>query len=284
MEKSTADWTTLDSFVDSSVEVGHLTRVELAERLQIPVSNKQSTIQLQLKLRKFLRSEHSIHEFLKLLPRPDLKRLHKKVCSNSSMGSNWVKYQKSIAKAFFVNHPRNPLTSLRSFLEQDCPKEIPNKYFDESFENEESYGNEEYEGNEENFEMEEDYENEEYFQYDDDFFRNNPNEEFYENEETFEDSEVQGINYNQQESAEIKQELMDNGDIPQKTENNTSNDFSQSQTVLLGKGCSIYITISTVTSVRPSVVCRVSSVRHKKFFSLKSPWNHPLTPWVDPRG
>ena len=23
-------------------------------------------------------------------------------------------------------------------------------------------------------------------------------------------------------------------------------------------------------------------VRHKNFFSLKSPWNHPLTPEVDP--
>ena len=30
------------------------------------------------------------------------------------------------------------------------------------------------------------------------------------------------------------------------------------------------------SSVRPSV-------RHKNFFSLKSPWNHPLTPGVDPR-
>ena len=25
-------------------------------------------------------------------------------------------------------------------------------------------------------------------------------------------------------------------------------------------------------------------VCHKIFFSLKSPWNHPLTPGVDPRG
>ena len=39
--------------------------------------------------------------------------------------------------------------------------------------------------------------------------------------------------------------------------------------------CHIYITISTITSVRPCV--RPVSVRHKKFFSLKSPWNHPLT-------
>ena len=27
-----------------------------------------------------------------------------------------------------------------------------------------------------------------------------------------------------------------------------------------------------------------SCVRHKIFFSLKSPWNHPLTPGVEPRG
>ena len=44
----------------------------------------------------------------------------------------------------------------------------------------------------------------------------------------------------------------------------------------------IYNTISTITSVCPSV--RPSGVRHKKFFSLKSPWNHSLTSGVDPRG
>ena len=92
---------------------------------------RHSTIQLQLKLRKLLRSEHSIHEFLKLLPKQDLKRLHKKVCQNaSSMGKNWPRIQISVAKAFFVNHPRNPLTSLRTFLEQDCPTEMPNKYIE----------------------------------------------------------------------------------------------------------------------------------------------------------
>ena len=46
----------------------------------------------------------------------------------------------------------------------------------------------------------------------------------------------------------------------------------------------IYITISTITSVclsiRPSSGVRAS----QNFFSLKSPWNHPLTPGVDPRG
>ena len=49
----------------------------------------------------------------------------------------------------------------------------------------------------------------------------------------------------------------------------------------------IYITISTNTSVCPSSVRRpaVSGVRrrHKIFFSLKSPWDHPLTTWVDPQ-
>ena len=43
---------------------------------------------------------------------------------------------------------------------------------------------------------------------------------------------------------------------------------------------SIYITISIVMSVCQSGVR--PSVRHKNFFSLKSPWNHPLTPGVDP--
>ena len=43
----------------------------------------------------------------------------------------------------------------------------------------------------------------------------------------------------------------------------------------------IYITISIVTSVCP---CVRTCVRHKIFFSLKSPWNHPLTPGVDHRG
>ncbi len=38
-------------------------------------------------------------------------------------------------------------------------------------------------------------------------------------------------------------------------------------------------------SVRPWVRSFVSAcVRHKIFFSLKSPRNHPLTPEVDPRG
>ena len=40
MEKSSVDWAKLESFVDSSVEVGHFNRVELAERLQIPVTNR----------------------------------------------------------------------------------------------------------------------------------------------------------------------------------------------------------------------------------------------------
>ena len=40
---------------------------------------------------------------------------------------------------------------------------------------------------------------------------------------------------------------------------------------------------SLFQQVRLSVHARVS-VRHKIFFSLKSPWNHPLTPGVNPRG
>ena len=49
----------------------------------------------------------------------------------------------------------------------------------------------------------------------------------------------------------------------------------------------LYIAISTITSVCPSV--RPSSfVRHKKFFSLKSPWNHlgiiPRPPGLTPAG
>ena len=31
-----------------------------------------------------------------------------------------------------------------------------------------------------------------------------------------------------------------------------------------------------------SMLLLLSFVRHKKFFSLKSPWNHPLTLGVDP--
>ena len=44
----------------------------------------------------------------------------------------------------------------------------------------------------------------------------------------------------------------------------------------------IYNTISTNTYVCPSVLR--PSFRHKIFFSPKSPWDHPLTPGVDPRG
>ena len=42
-----------------------------------------------------------------------------------------------------------------------------------------------------------------------------------------------------------------------------------------------YRHLSVLPCVRPSVR---SSVRHKIFFSLKSPWNHPLTAQVDPWG
>lgn len=37
------------------------------------------------------------------------------------------------------------------------------------------------------------------------------------------------------------------------------------------------------TSLRPSGFWCPVSVNHKIFFSLKLPWNHSLTPWVDPR-
>ena len=43
-------------------------------------------------------------------------------------------------------------------------------------------------------------------------------------------------------------------------------------------GCAIYITILTIMSVCPSFGVRYPS---QKFFSLKSPWDHPSTPWVD---
>ena len=46
----------------------------------------------------------------------------------------------------------------------------------------------------------------------------------------------------------------------------------------------IYITISTITSVCPVSGVRSVFIRHKIFCSLKSPWNHPLTPGVDPQG
>ena len=49
-------------------------------------------------------------------------------------------------------------------------------------------------------------------------------------------------------------------------------------------GCAIYITILTIMSVCPFGVRCLVSVCHKIFFSLKSPWNHPLTPGVDPQG
>ena len=151
------------------------------------------------------------------------------------MGKNWPRIQISVAKAFFVNHPRNPLTSLRTFLEQDCPTEMPNKYFDESFENEESHENAN------NFEMEEDSENEKDPENSEEFFEYDSNEENYENLEayengkTFEESEMQNI--------EIKQEFIENGDIFQENEHNDVQNFSQSQTVALGKDYSTTMTI-----------------------------------------
>ena len=40
-----------------------------------------------------------------------------------------------------------------------------------------------------------------------------------------------------------------------------------------------YFDYHVCVSIRP-----VSGFRHKIFFSLQSPWNHPMSPGVDPRG
>ena len=40
-----------------------------------------------------------------------------------------------------------------------------------------------------------------------------------------------------------------------------------------------YFNYHVCPSIRPGVPMSVT-----KFFSLKSPWNHPLTPGVDPQG
>ena len=45
----------------------------------------------------------------------------------------------------------------------------------------------------------------------------------------------------------------------------------------------IYITISTIMSVCP-LILPLSACPSQFFFSLKLPWNHPLTPGVDPSG
>lgn len=126
------DHKTLNSFVDSSVEVGHFNRDELVAMLQLPQINRKSTIQMQLKLRKYLKSEHSIHDFLKILPQTKIKRLHQKICPDSTL-EQYTRMPAEIAEYFLVNHPKNPLTSLRYFIEQDSNIEMSEKE-EETFE------------------------------------------------------------------------------------------------------------------------------------------------------
>jgi len=52
-----------------------------------------------------------------------------------------------------------------------------------------------------------------------------------------------------------------------------------SQQMLFNEHLHHYFDRHVCLSICPSVC---PSVRHKKFFSLKSPWNHPLTPGMTP--
>merc|ERR1712203_511245 len=139
------DWETLNSFVDSSVEVGHFNRLQLTEQLQLEDTDRLSTIKMQVKLKQYLKAEHSINDFLNVLPRPELIRLHTKILPNPTLKREQKRIRQEIAETFFVNFPRTPLTSLKSFMGQDSHTEMMNiTSFDlgEPFEDEENIENE----------------------------------------------------------------------------------------------------------------------------------------------
>ena len=132
-------------------------RLQLTEQLQLADTNRLSTIKMQVKLKQYLKAEHSIHDFLNVLPRPELIRLHKKILPNPTFKRDQKRIRKEIAEAFFVNFPRTPLTSLKSFMGQDSHTEMMSiTSFDlgESFEDEENIENEQ------DIEYQEDFDNE----------------------------------------------------------------------------------------------------------------------------
>ena len=132
-------------------------RLQLTEQLQLADTDRLSTIKMQVKLKQYLKAEHSIHDFLNVLPRPELIRLHKKILPNPTFKRDQKRIRKEIAEAFFVNFPRTPLTSLKSFMGQDSHTEM---MYITSFDLGESFEDEENIENEQDIEYQEDFDKE----------------------------------------------------------------------------------------------------------------------------
>ena len=104
---------------DFSVEVTSLTRSELLKKIPSYYNiSKQSYKQLQATLKNHLKRSHPIVNFLDQLPRANLKFVWKKVCPNTKQ-HNFQRMEKEVAKFFFENHPTSPLTTLKTFMEQN---------------------------------------------------------------------------------------------------------------------------------------------------------------------
>ena len=104
--------------IDPSVDVSNWTRTEILSRL--PHSMKRNTTKdLQRKMRVLLSKCHPIHKFLKKLPKPQIRFVHSKVVKNRDDCRNYPRMSKQIARAFFENYPNSPLSSLKNFLIQN---------------------------------------------------------------------------------------------------------------------------------------------------------------------
>ena len=108
-----------DNFpIDPSVDVSNWTRTEILSRL--PDSMKRNTTKdLQRKMRVLLSKSHPIHKFLKKLSKPKIRFVHSKVVKNRDDCRNYPRLSKQIARAFFENYPNSPLSCLKNFLIQN---------------------------------------------------------------------------------------------------------------------------------------------------------------------
>ena len=133
-------------------------RLQLTEQLQLADTDRLSTIKMQVKLKQYLKAEHCIHDFLNVLPPPELIRLHTKILPNPTFKREQKRVRKDIAEAFFANFPRTPLASLKSFIMgQDSHTEM---MCTTSFDLGESFEDEENIENEQDLEYQEDFDNE----------------------------------------------------------------------------------------------------------------------------
>ena len=114
-----------ESIQDYSVDISNMTRSDLKRKLDLPNSSK-CTQKLQSSFKKSLKDAHPIMDYLKRLSKSEIKLLHKKVCPTL----NHYRFERlplEVAKVFFENHPKTPLTSLKSFIRQEWGESFERK-------------------------------------------------------------------------------------------------------------------------------------------------------------